>query len=100
MRLELKFFATFREAVGSKFLEREYDDGATVRDVLTDLEAEYEGLSGQLLDDGDLRSQINVLKNGREVLHMDGPDTTLDDGDTLAVFPPVAGGSRSAGRSA
>ena len=95
MRLELKFFATFREAVGSKFLEREYDDGATVRDVLADLEAEYEGLSGQLLDDGGLRSQINVLKNGREVLHMDGPDTTLDDGDTLAVFPPVAGGSQS-----
>ena len=100
MRLELKFFATFREAVGSKFLEREYDDGATVGDVLADLEAEYEELSGQLLDDGDLRSQINVLKNGREVLHMDGPDTALDDGDTLAVFPPVAGGSVGVGRPA
>ena len=98
MRLELKFFATFREAVGSKFLDREYDDDATVHDVLADLEAEYEGLSGQLLDDGELKSQINVLKNGREVLHMDGPATTLDDGDTLAIFPPVAGGS--AGRPA
>ena len=93
MRLELKFFATFREAVGSKFLEREYDDDATVGDVLADLEAEYEGLSGQLLDGGDLKSQINVLKNGREVLHMDGPDTPVEDGDTLAVFPPVAGGA-------
>ena len=95
MQLELKFFATFREAVGSKYLDREYDaDEVTVREVLADLEAEYEGLSGQLLGDGGLRSQINVLKNGREVLHIDGPDTPLSDGDTLAVFPPVAGGAR------
>ena len=95
MRLELKFFATFREAVGSKYRDREYDaDEVTVREVLADLEAEYGDLAGQLLEDGDLRPQINVLKNGREVLHIDGPDTTLSDGDTLAVFPPVAGGDR------
>jgi molybdopterin synthase sulfur carrier subunit len=33
-----------------------------------------------------------VLKNGREVLHLDGLDTPLDDGDRVSVFPPVAGG--------
>jgi molybdopterin synthase sulfur carrier subunit len=92
MEVELRFFATFREAVGEKTVSHEFDDGATVGDVLAALDAEYEGLAGQLLTDGDLRPQINVLKNGREVLHMDGTATTLDDGDTLAVFPPVAGG--------
>ncbi|MFB6305007.1 MAG: ubiquitin-like small modifier protein 1 [Haloferacaceae archaeon] len=90
MEVELKFFATFREAVGSKFVTREVDDGATVGDLLAALEAEYEGL--ELLEDGDLRPQINVLKNGREVLHMEGTATPLADGDTVAVFPPVAGG--------
>lgn len=94
MRLHLKFFATFREAVGSKLIEREVDDGATVGEVLQGLEADYEGLDGQLLEDGELRPQINVLKNGREVLHLDGVDTTLDPDDTLSVFPPVAGGMR------
>jgi molybdopterin synthase sulfur carrier subunit len=94
MHLQLKFFATFREAVGSKVVEREFDDGATVGVVLRALESEYEGLAGQLVEDGDLRPQINVLKNGREVLHMDGMETALDDGDTLSVFPPVAGGGR------
>lgn len=94
MRLQLKFFATFREAVGSKTVEREFDDGATVGDVLRALETEYEGLSERLIEDGDLKPQINVLKNGREVLHIDGVETALEDGDTLAVFPPVAGGAR------
>lgn len=91
MQLTCKFFANFREAVGQKVLESEFEDGSTVGEVLAALEAEYEGLD--LLRDGDLRPQINVLKNGREVLHMDGIGTDLADGDTLSIFPPVAGGT-------
>lgn len=92
MELTLRFFATFREAVGSKTVSHEYADDARVGDVLESLEAEYEGLAGNLLEDGGMKPQINVLKNGREVLHMDGLDTELADGDTLSIFPPVAGG--------
>ena len=94
MNLELRFFATFREAVGQKTIEREYDDGATVGDVLAELEAEFDGLEGQLLDDGAIRPQLSVLKNGRDVTHANGPETDLTGEDTLSVFPPVAGGER------
>ncbi len=94
MNLELRFFATFREAVGQKTIEREYDDGATVGDVLAELEAEFDGLEGQLLEDGAIRPQLSVLKNGRDVTHANGPETDLTGEDTLSVFPPVAGGER------
>lgn len=96
MQLELRFFATFREAVGQKTLEYEVADDATIFDLLDELETEYDGLVGNLLDDGELAPQINVLKNGREVLHMDGVETELEEGDTVAIFPPVAGGSEEA----
>lgn len=92
MELELRFFATFREAVGTKTVAREFDDGATVGDVLAALEDEYEGLDGQLLEDGGLRPQLSIMKNGRDVVHQEGVDTPLSDGDTVSVFPPVAGG--------
>lgn len=92
MELELRFFATFREAAGGKTVVREFADGSDVGDVLRALEAEYEGMDGRLVVDGDLAPQINVLKNGREVLHLRGLDTELVDGDRLSVFPPVAGG--------
>lgn len=92
MELELRFFATFREAVGQKTLMQDVDMDATVGDVLHSLEDEYDGLTGQLLEDGGLRPHVNVLKNGREVLHLDGLATELDSGDTISVFPPVAGG--------
>lgn len=89
MDLELRFFATFREAVGRETVERRFEDGSTVRDVLSTLGAEYDGLSGQLLDDeGAIRQNLN----GREVLHMEGAETLLEHDDTLSVFPPVAGG--------
>ncbi len=94
MELELRFFANFREAVGQKTITREYDDGATVGDVLRALEAEFDGLEGNILDDdGDILPQLSVLKEGREVLHMEGTETTLEDGNRLSVFPPVAGGT-------
>ena len=92
MELELRFFATFREAVGRKVVEREFDAGAAVGDVLAAIEAEYPELGGEILEDGDIRPQLSILKNGREVVHIDGTDTALEDGDRLSVFPPVAGG--------
>ncbi|MFB6267585.1 MAG: ubiquitin-like small modifier protein 1 [Halodesulfurarchaeum sp.] len=92
MNLELRLFATFREVVGQKTVHREFPDDATVREVLESLESEYEDLEGSFLEDGELRSQINVLKNGREVLHLDGLETRVADGDTISIFPPVAGG--------
>jgi MoaD family protein len=97
MDIELRFFATFRKAVGSKTIEREFDAGADVGTVLRALEAEFDGLEGEILDDqGELRPQLSVLKNGREVVHMEGLATALEDGDAVSVFPPVAGGAGDA----
>ncbi len=93
MRLTLKFFATHRETVGQKTIEREYDDDATVGDVLAALEAEFEGFEGEFLADGAVREHVRVLKNGSNVVHQEGIDTDLSEGDTLSLFPPVAGGT-------
>lgn len=92
MELEVRLFATFREAVGRKDLRREFE-GETVRagEVLQSLEAEYPGLD-VLDEEGTVHGFVRVLKNGREIAHGDGLDTELADGDTLSLFPPVAGG--------
>jgi len=61
--------------------------------VLAAIEEEYPELVGEILDeDGEIQPQLTVLRNGREVVHIDGLATTLEDGDRLSVFPPVAGG--------
>lgn len=90
--LELRLFATFREAVGQKTITREFPADVTVGEVLTALEAEFPDLDEQLLGEDGIQPQLNVLKNGREVLHLDGLDEQLEAGDRLSLFPPVAGG--------
>jgi molybdopterin synthase sulfur carrier subunit len=101
MEIELRFFATFRQAVGSKTIDRTFDDDADVGTVLRALEAEFDGLEGEILDDqGELLPQLSVLKNGREVVHMEGLETPLEDGDAVSVFPPVAGGEDAEGTTA
>lgn len=93
IELELRFFANFRTAVGQKELARTFEAGVTVGEVLAALESEFPELAGDVLDEeGEIKPQLSVLKNGREVVHIDGTATTLGDGDRLSVFPPVAGG--------
>jgi len=92
MELELKFFASFREAVGSKTIVREYPDDHDVGDVLEALEGEFPDLD--FFEDGEIRGFVRILKNGRDVEHMAGRETELSDGDALSCFPPVAGGRR------
>ncbi|WP_049969797.1 ubiquitin-like small modifier protein 1 [Haladaptatus cibarius] len=89
MELTLRFFANFREDVGQKELEREFSSGANVGEVLESLSEEY-GID--VFEDGELRPHVSIMKNGKDVVHLDGTKTTLAAGDRLSIFPPVAGG--------
>jgi len=91
MDLEIRVFANYRDAVGGPTLDWDAPDGATVGAVLHDLAAAYPDLD-VLGDDGDIGEFVSVLHNGRNVVHGDGLETALADGDALSLFPPVAGG--------
>jgi molybdopterin synthase sulfur carrier subunit len=67
--------------------------GATIRSLLGELTGRYEGLSDLLFAaPGNLRDFVNILRNGRNVEFLGRLDTPLDDGDVIALFPPIAGG--------
>ena len=70
--------------------------GATVRDVIGDLDARHPGFGSQLLDQnsGGLRSFVNVYLNDEDVRYLQGLDTPIDESDVLSILPAVAGGRR------
>ena len=71
----------------------EFFEGETIRSLLTMLTGRYGGLSDLLFIAPDiLRDFVNILKNGRNIHFLAGLDTPLEDGDTIALFPPAAGG--------
>lgn len=92
MQIHLRFFATFREAVGQKELEWEMDaETVTVGTVLEELVNTYPDL--EFFDEsGNLREYLSILKNGRDITFLAQRETELTDGDVLSIFPPVAGG--------
>lgn len=71
--------------------------GATVRDVLNDLERQYPGVRSQLFDQGgEVRSFINVFVNGTEVRQLQGLNTPVRDVDEVSIIPAMAGGREQA----
>jgi molybdopterin synthase sulfur carrier subunit len=74
---------------GAKSVE---GSGATLAELLTDLEARHGGLRARLVDDGGLRRFVNVYLNDEDVRFLGGLETPVKDGDTVTVLPAVAGG--------
>ena len=93
--VEVKFYATLRELIdGNKSVSVE--GAVTVSGLLENLIERYPNLQGGIFDeDGNIRSFVAVMVNGRDIRHLEGIETALQGGDTLDIFPPVAGGSQS-----
>lgn len=90
--IEAKLYATLRAIAGSKTvtLERQPD---TVGAALEELSDRFPDLRAGLLDeDGAVRPFVAVMVDGRDIRHLDGLTTAIEDGVTLDIFPPVAGG--------
>ena len=67
--------------------------GATVSEILDDLDANYAGIKGRIVDeDGKLRRFVNVYVNNDDVRFEQELSTPTPDGAEVSVIPAVAGG--------
>jgi len=82
MQITIKLFARLRDLVGTGHLERDVPAQTTVAGLLTDLETEYPQLA-----DAAARLIVSVNKEFAD------KNTVLAEGDEVALFPPVSGGS-------
>jgi len=68
-------------------------EGASVMEMIDDLERSYPGIREKILDDEDnLRRAQNIYLNNRDVRFIRGLDTPLNHGDEVAIFIAIAGG--------
>ncbi len=97
LRVSVRFFTTLREIVGKKEENLEFPRGktVTVNALLKHLTANYgKGFSEYIYDGhtGEVKGFLQFLVNGRSITSFNGLDTKLEDGDILAIIPPVGGG--------
>jgi MoaD family protein len=76
--------------------QREFDgDGATVAELIANVDRRYPGFAHQLMDDaGQLHRFVNIYLNDEDVRYLQGQETPLSDGDTVSILPALAGGAR------
>lgn len=68
-------------------------DGATLGEVLRNLEAQHPGFGERLFDEtGALRKFVNVFVADDDVRYLQGLDTPVPANETVSIIPAVAGG--------
>jgi molybdopterin synthase sulfur carrier subunit len=68
-------------------------EGATVAEVLENLERNHPGFQERLYDDrGEIRRFVNIYVGGEDIRFLKGLDTPVREGDEVSIVPAVAGG--------
>ena len=81
MKIKVKFFASYKEALGKDEIDLDFDDHVTVSDLIENLRQNHPKL-------GNLLETLVVSVNLEYAEHT----TELKDGDEVALLPPVSGG--------
>jgi molybdopterin synthase sulfur carrier subunit len=90
--IEVKFLTRFIDITGERSIQIE--DVANINELLEYLYQRYDATIKDVLFDnnGDLRDYLKVMLNGEDIRNIDGLNTTLKNGDQVAMFQTIAGG--------
>jgi MoaD family protein len=66
--------------------------GATVAEVIDNLDATHGGIKSRLVKEGALHRFVNVYVNDEDVRFSGGLEAAVSDGDNVTILPAVAGG--------
>jgi len=92
MKVTVRFFALFGELLG-KTMTIESDNGTSIYGLIKKIAEKNEKGYAAIFDESEkFREFVIIMRNGRRISHSDARDLRPEDGDEIAVFPPVAGG--------
>jgi molybdopterin converting factor small subunit len=66
--------------------------GATIGEVIEDLEKNHPGIRDKLVDDKGVRRFVNIFVGDEDIRFMGGLATAVKDGDEVSIIPAIAGG--------
>jgi len=97
LQVSVRFFTSLREIVGKKEETLEFSEGekVTVDTVLKTLMQRYGETFVEYVYEratGEVKGFLQFLVNGKSASILKGLETELEDGDVVAILPPVGGG--------
>ncbi|MGD1009267.1 MAG: MoaD/ThiS family protein [Candidatus Aminicenantales bacterium] len=91
MIIKTKFFAYFRDLFAGRDRDVDIGDGRTVRDALNVL-CDTPSRRAEIFAGNEPKPHLVLMVNGVHIQSLQGLETELKTGDTLAVFPFLGGG--------
>jgi MoaD family protein len=94
MNIKVRFFTSLREITGKKVDEIQPQNTVTVKEMLAILSEKYGNNFREYVytKNGTVQDFLSFLVNGKNINILQGFDTELKHGDTVAILPPVGGG--------
>jgi molybdopterin synthase sulfur carrier subunit len=67
--------------------------GATIGELIDNLDAAYPGLKDRLCDEqGNVRRFVNIFVNGEDIRFLEEKATPVKETDEISIVPAIAGG--------
>jgi molybdopterin synthase sulfur carrier subunit len=68
-------------------------EGATIKDLINNLEQSYPGLKERICDEqNNIRRFVNVFLNDEDIRFLQDAETAVKPGDEVSIVPAIAGG--------
>lgn len=87
MRIRVRYFARFRNVAGVSEEEYEVPKGTKVRGLVNLIKKKHPKFRDELFEQSE-DADVNISRNGKYADF----EEELEDGDIVALFPPVSGG--------
>ncbi len=91
--MQVKLYASLRQAAGTKMMDVEVSTGTTIGAVLNEVTQRYPILDKFIWkNEAELSEHAHVFLNGENIRRMAGLDTAVKPEDHVDIFPPLVGG--------
>jgi molybdopterin synthase sulfur carrier subunit len=91
--LKIKFFSLIKFDLKKDEVDYQLPGSKSAKEIMKLLDQEFDNyFSRKLLENGKLKSGTIILLNGRNIRHLQGLDTLVENKDEITIFPPSGGG--------
>ena len=89
MKIEVLFFGQLRELTEERLISVDIENGTSLNGLIEHLCRLYGSVFREKTES---IPGLRILINGREYTRLNGLETVINEGDTIAFLPPIAGG--------